>query len=277
MFKFYMLLPALVLAPLPAQATLNWSFTTASQTNYGTQGTFQGSPGSGSVIVKAYSTTDDTTNPDRFETGTLGSWSGGIGVTSLEDGDFGSAPNHAFDNDGNSTDEKPAGDVDAAVFAFNQSMTLTSLSIGWKYTDADISVLAYTGQNGSMTTPDNITGKSIPDLLSSGWQFIGHYMDLNTTANPSISPSTLINPTNISSSYWLVSAYTSCASSCNSYDSNFGNDYFKISGLTGKTAPPPPSGSVPEPSSLILLAGGLLGWRIARKNQLVESDCKISA
>ncbi len=50
---------------------------------------------------------------------------------------------------------------------------------------------------------------------------------------------------------------------------NNGNDYFKISGLgankvsTGTT----PSASTPEPTSLFLLASGMLGWRMTRKNQ----------
>lgn len=267
MNKFNLLLLAAALAPLSAQATVNysWSFTTWNETNYGSQGSFAGSSGAGSVTVSAFSTTADYSGGiDRFEAGTLGSWSGGIGVSSAEDGAFGSSPNHAFDNDGNTTDEKPAGDVDAAVFAFNQSISLTSLSLGWIYNDADVSVLAYTGNTGTMSNPEDITGKTFTELLSSGWEFVGNYMNVQNELND-----TATITTDKSSSYWLVSAYTSCANNgCDSYDSNFGNDYFKISSLGAKTTSGGGGGGgnngVPEPSSLLLLAGGLLGWRLNR-------------
>ncbi|OAI14035.1 hypothetical protein A1359_01110 [Methylomonas lenta] len=277
---------AAMLTPLSANATLSWSFTGSGQ-NYGSQHTFSGSSGAGSVSVSAFSTTLDSSG-DKFETGTLGSWSGGIGVQSQEDGSFGSSPHHAFDNDGGAnttSDEGPGGDVDAAIFAFDQSVSLTSLSIGWDGTnpdyDADISVLAYTGSGG----PASILGKTFTQLLSSGWQLIGNYSELDHPSNPTAS----INASNVSSSYWLVSAYTSCANanSSNSYvcvpDSNgsldFGDDFFKISGLTGTVGGGSGNtGSVPEPSSLLLFTGGLLGWRLNRYSKAqAESNEALAA
>lgn len=267
MNKHNLLLILAALSPMTAHATASWNFTTWNETNYGSQGTFAGSSGSGNVVVSAFSTTGNPeTGYGTFQTGTLGSWSGGIGVTSAEDGAFGSAPNHAFDNDGNSVDEKPAGDVDAAVFSFNQSVSLNSLSIGWYSGDADISVLAYTGNSGSMTNPEDITGKTFTDLLASGWEFIGNYMNVYNMPNDTAT----INPSDTSSSYWLVSAYTSCANNtCNANDGYFGNDYFKISGLGGNITTNGGGGNggnngVPEPSSLLLLVGGLLSWRLYR-------------
>ncbi|MDD2738696.1 MAG: PEP-CTERM sorting domain-containing protein [Methylomonas lenta] len=277
MIKNFLLIPALMLAPLSANATLSWNFTGSGQ-NYGSQHTFSGSTGAGNVIVSAFSTTGNPENGyGTFEDGTLGSWSGGIGVQSQEDGSFGDAPNHAFDNDGNGTDEKPAGDVDAAVFSFNQSVSLNSLSIGWHSGDADISVLAYTGNTGSMTNPENIVGKTFTDLLSSGWEFIGNYMNVYNMPNDTAT----INPSDKSSSYWLVSAYTSCANNgCNASDGYFGNDYFKISGLGGNITGGGSgnTGSVPEPSSLLLFAGGLLGWRLNRYSKAqAESNEALAA
>lgn len=276
MNKSSLLMILAALSPLTAHATASWNFTTPGQVNYGNQGTFNSS--AGTVTVNAFSTTGATGtggNP-QFASAVLGSWSGGIGVTSAEDGSFGSAPNHAFDNDGNSTDEKPAGDVDAAVFSFNQSVSLNSLSIGWYSGDADLSVLAYTGNTGNMANPENITGKTFTDLLNSGWEFIGNYMNVYNMPNDTAT----INPSDKSSSYWLVSAYTSCANnSCNANDPYFGNDYFKISGLGGNITTSggggsSNNGSVPEPSSLLLLAGGILGWRLNRysKTQVESND-----
>jgi hypothetical protein len=91
-----------------------------------------------------------------------------------------------------------------------------------------------------------------------------------------------INSIGKSSSYWLVSAYTSVAGSGNDSDTNldFGNDYFKISSLTGipGTSNNPPSNGVPEPSSLVLLVGGLMGWRLTRTNATnSQSDYRITA
>lgn len=290
MNKFNLALLATLLAPLPAHATLSWNFTTGNSVNYGSQGTFAGSSGAGSVTVSAFSTTCDSTSSttscysndaystERFQNATLGSWSGGIGVQSAEDGSFGSVPHHAFDNDGgynnSANDEGPGGDVDAAVFAFAQSVNLSSLSIGWDggtpgY-DADISVLAYTGAGNPLSS---ILGKTYAELLSSGWTLIGNYSELDHPSNPTVS----INPNNISSSYWLVSAYTSCANAnaSNGYtcvaDSNgsldFGDDFFKISGLTGTVGGTTPPSSVPEPSSLLLLSMGLLGWNLSRNKK----------
>lgn len=286
MLKYLLLIPALVFVSLPVHATLSWNFT-GSGNNYGSQHTFSGSSGAGNVTVYAFSTTDDTTSGDKFETGTLGSWSGGIGIQSNEDGSFGSSPHHAFDNDGGygtnseTPDEAPDGDVDAAVFQFDQSVTLTSISLGWSQYDSDISILAYNPTNQDPSTP-TITGKTFSDLIATGWQLVGNYADVAPGGSGSAAIST-----SASSSYWLVSAFTTCAnatrtdSTCSSGPSanggslDFGNDYFKIASLGGLINTPQTSGSAPEPSSLFLLTGGLMGWRLTRRNS--ESDQRITA
>jgi hypothetical protein len=162
--------------------------------------------GTPTVDASGFSTTGASST---FETATLALYSGnGLGVSSsinnnsiTTDGQLGSAPAHAFDN---------VNSTDAGLFKFSQSVNLKSLNLGWVDTtgttnpiDADISVLAYKGSQATISSTD-IVGKSFTALLNAGWQAIGNY-NLSTT----LTTVNLINSTNVSSSYWLISAYSS--------------------------------------------------------------------
>jgi hypothetical protein len=183
-------------------------------------------------------------------------------VTATAIGEQTTSPEHAMDN---------VGAIEALLFNFNSSTILNSLTIGWNNGgDADLSVLAYTGTltNGSLPASANVAGDSIATLLANGWSFIGSYdMALNTAKT--------VNSTNVSSSYWLISAYSSAYGSGKGDSSvNNGNDYFKLSGLTGTAGSSGGgggAGSVPEPTSLLLLASGVLGWRMNRKSQALTA------
>lgn len=283
---------ALFSCSMSVNAAVSWTFNTSNCINGGSgdgcgssnlganQSFTNNEASSNNVKVDAYSTTKDRSpGIDRFESGTLGLWNGnGLGVYSREDGDFGDVPHHAFDNDGFSGDEAPDGDVDAGLFIFDNTVALNSISIGWGNSyDTDISVMAYTGTlTGSETIQDKLINKEFKDLIGAGWAFVGHYADLVVDTAKDINGSNgsyVYGNSPVSSSYWLVSAYTSMAASDGgnalaevpTASLGFGNDYFKIEKLTGTELPTQSIQTVPEPSSLILLVLGAIGWRINSK------------
>jgi hypothetical protein len=251
MNRNYLAITVLLLAPLSAHATA-WSF-----------------PSSGSVVppqgITSINAFSATTTTSTFASATWVNYGGNLGVTATAINEKTTSPEHAQDN---------VGAIEALLFNFNSSTILNSLTIGWNNNggDADLSVLAYTGTltNGSLPANANVGSDSIATLLANGWSFIGSYdMALNTAKT--------INSTNVSSSYWLISAYSSAYGSGKGDSSSLlsnGNDYFKLSGLTGTAGSSGGgggAGSVPEPTSLLLLASGFLGWRMNRKNQALTA------
>lgn len=220
-----------------ADSTWAFSSSTCSQAaaNSGTFGnTYNCAAGdASSVALTAWSTSGAGST---FATANVALFNGyGFGVRNQTETTDVNAPNHSMDN---------SGQTDLIALNFGSSKAdLSSLTIGWKSNDSDISLLYYSGSG----TPDFSTqmqGLTIAQLLTKGWSLVSNYSNLSTGVAKAV------NASDYSSSWWLVSAYNSGYGGA----SLGSTDYVKLLGMAAAlTTPPPPSTKVPEPSSLALL------------------------
>lgn len=227
-----------------AFATLQYDFTASANglsSGANVSGmTFSEMSGSGGPDVTVTGWSNNGTN-STLQGADLFTWSG-LGV------DYGSGDGHSTDN---------ANGYDSVLFSFDYDIELSSLSIGWYNNDSDMTVLAYTGAS---TTPPVIAGLQYQDLSSQGWSIINHTSNVHSAPGDTKA----INSGSTSSSYWLIGAYNPLVG--NSQGWTTGNDFVKISALTGTSAPPPPT-PVPAPMPLALLGIGLLGMMYTLKRR----------
>jgi hypothetical protein len=204
------------------------------------------SAGSPSVTVTGWSTTGTSAtlaaaNVPRYSLD-------GFGVRNQVEGLAATSPNHSMDN--KST-------IDMLLFAFGKAVDLSSVTIGWKSGDADISVLAYEGASAP-----TVAGASVGSLVSGDWRLIGHYANLGEEITRQI------NSTDYSSQWWLVSSYSA------GYGGNplsdgvkTAYDYVKVLSVAGVEVIPVEATPVPAPGSLALMGLGILAVAMARRRR----------
>ncbi|MFT6735882.1 MAG: hypothetical protein ACJAS9_004096 [Polaribacter sp.] len=197
---------------------------------------------------------NESTERDLFiDTAKLEYYGNTLGVKN-KDGEGGS-PQHSIDNIPNSS-AYGYNDYDMVLLQFNKKVVLDEIVIGWATNDgginsygaADISIVAYTGDDTKNANPFFANTQTWGDLLTStpNWQSV------ENIENASILQA-ITNP--VASQYFLIGAYNPI------FGGNLSNanDGFKLSGVKTKTAASkPPSNAIPEPSSIALAFLGLL-------------------
>ncbi|MDD2743313.1 MAG: PEP-CTERM sorting domain-containing protein [Rhodocyclaceae bacterium] len=231
-----------------AASLLSLSFGASAATTWAVSDFLDGANAT-TALAKNVSGWSTTGTNNTFATACLHEYSSGWGVINSRENngscDAGTGA-HAADN---------GMGVDLFFIEFDSAVNLTNVKIGWNGTDnyskdSDISVLAYTGT--SSTAP--ISGLKISNLTNStnGWTSIGNYANVGAMNGNSAQVST-----DISSSWWLISAYNSNYGGNTITDGrNIITDYFKLLSVAGTVTTT--SNETPEPSSLALAALGLL-------------------
>ena len=228
---------------------------------------FNNEGGDPTVTASGWANTELSGNTTLGQ-GDIAQYGGGLGVRNADwntdPGDPGEngSPEHAMDNDDR---------FDLILFDFGDDViSLSEITLGYFNTDADISVLAYTGDGDPLDTSDaddllqqtytststTLANSADPDDPAFAWTIIGSY-DVDST-DPT-APYTQPIDTIVASSYWIVSSFNPVIGNCLTSYCNHPSytDHVKIKILAGNIIEPPidPTGDpVPEPGTLMLMA-----------------------
>lgn len=191
-----------------------------------------------------------------FATATLETSGAGNGFRVVAAGESTTSPQHAMDN---------SGARELIAFHFDTAVALDTIMLGWTQSDADITVMAYQGAGAPSAF---IGGKTTSNLTAggagAGWALIENSGDADAVGavgygGNGTNITRTVNAGNVTSSWWLISAYSS----------NYGggaldslSDYVKILSISSKDV-----SLVSEPSSLILLSAALLGLVTVRRRR----------
>jgi hypothetical protein len=231
---------ALLAAPAFAATTYTWNTFSPGGTAFSQSGSGAGNQytftwGTESVKVRAYSL--DNLTSATFQTATVGLYDHGLGVT--YQGESTTSPNHALDN---------VGKFDFLLVEFDGPTSNLGFQIGWKNGstgDTDVQVYVGTAAAGLNLTSNGACGGSC-DFTELGLLGFGSAQTFDNVA--------LDTTKNVSGQgrYLLISGRLTTDL----------DDYFKVSLLTGSQ-----STSVPEPSSLAIMAVAAAGFGFARRRR----------
>lgn len=194
----------------------------------------------------------------QFAAVDLDLYGGGVGVTSSPT-DVNN-PQHAIDNNNY---------VDGVLLHFDSSVILNEVTLGWRFSDWDFSVFAYTGGDPASIDPATLKlGTQLNGGAAGSWSLVASYASADG-CNPSAcgNLAAAIGNTSTSSTWWIVSAYANAygtGSKVGPGGLDQGDDYFKLLAVAG-IMPSSGGGSAPEPGSLALVGVALLGAWGGRK------------
>ncbi|MFG6466661.1 exosortase-dependent surface protein XDP1 [Roseateles sp. BYS87W] len=261
---------------LSGAASANWTFENQTITPIGTAGTTtitskDAVASTATVQLAAFYATNANfgaaSGASTWAAATLTNQNGsGQGVCSTNDNGAGGCgtPNHAIDNVVN---------TEGVLLQFSSSVILSSIGLGWTNSSSsvDVSLFRWTGAGN----PTGLEGKTAKSMT--GWELVGNYGDMAVDTTPiynvvntsQANGSGAGGSSNKGSSWWLISAYNSAFTSTASQTRDAGtltngDDYFKLFGVTGTTCSSVKGADcggkrLPEPASLALVGGALLG------------------